>query len=128
MYNYRAKVTRVVDGDTIDLEVDMGLDITCHIRGRLTGVDTPERGEDDWFTATDMLTSLLNAAQDADGYIKISTEKTGKYGRWLVNVEGVNKALADIWPYGKKKRTNDWWSGWWAIDNIETIDHRDSIE
>ena len=36
---------------------------------------------------------------DPDGYITIKTHKTGKYGRWLVDIDNVNKALAEKWPY-----------------------------
>jgi micrococcal nuclease len=42
MFTYRAKVLRVVDGDTYDLLVDLGFSISHKIRVRLRGVDTPE--------------------------------------------------------------------------------------
>ena len=42
MYNYRAKVIRCVDGDTVDFDVDLGFKIFARIRTRLIGVDTPE--------------------------------------------------------------------------------------
>ena len=48
MYRYRAKLVRCVDGDTADIEVDLGFYMTAKIRGRLTGVDTPERGKPDY--------------------------------------------------------------------------------
>ena len=32
--------------------------------------------------------------------IVIKTEKTGKYGRWIVHIQGVTDELAKIWPYG----------------------------
>jgi micrococcal nuclease len=104
MYEYRAKVARVVDGDTVDFYVDLGFKVIIKIRGRLMRVDTPERGHSDWTKATNMCTDLLNelTAQDKDGYITIKTGKTGKYGRWLVDVDGLNNVLEDIWPYGKK--------------------------
>jgi hypothetical protein len=35
-------------------------------------------------------------------WVKIRTTKTGKYGRWLVDIEGVTDKLAEIWPYGSK--------------------------
>ena len=46
-----------------------------------------------------MLTNLLTAYSDDDGLLNIKTEKTGKYGRWLVEIEGVNSVLAEKWPY-----------------------------
>ena len=42
MYEYRCTVTRVVDGDTVDAEIDLGFDIVFKSRIRLFGVDTPE--------------------------------------------------------------------------------------
>ena len=42
MYTYKAKLDRVVDGDTIDANIDLGFDITIHKRIRLAGIDTPE--------------------------------------------------------------------------------------
>ena len=42
MYTYKAKLDRVVDGDTVDAHIDLGFDITIHKRIRLAGIDTPE--------------------------------------------------------------------------------------
>lgn len=42
MWNYRAHCTRVVDGDTYDVTVDLGFKVFHNIRLRLRGVDTPE--------------------------------------------------------------------------------------
>ena len=99
MYTYRAKLVKVVDGDTVDLDVDLGFYTTLRIRGRLIGVDTPERGHPDFLLASNTLLRLLHEHQDDEGYISIQTGKTGKYGRWLVNIDGVNESLAKVWPY-----------------------------
>jgi len=99
MYKYRAKVTRVVDGDTVDFEVDLGFNLFAKIRTRLIGVDTPERGKPLYAEATDLLKYLLALNADQEGYIIIETHKTGKYGRWLVSIENINSAMADRWPY-----------------------------
>ena len=42
MYTYKARLDRVIDGDTIDANIDLGFDITVHKRIRLAGIDTPE--------------------------------------------------------------------------------------
>ena len=43
MYEYRCKVTRVVDGDTVDVDIDLGFGVWMHKeRIRLYGIDTPE--------------------------------------------------------------------------------------
>ena len=101
MYEYRATVNRVVDGDTVDLIVDLGFNIKIKIRGRLEGVDTPERGHPDWSHATDVCKNLLQKAQanNDSEYLIVTTTKTGKYGRWIVRIEGVTDELAKRWPY-----------------------------
>lgn len=101
MYEYRAKIDRVVDGDTIDFIVDLGFYVNIKIRGRLIGVDTPERGHPDWAMAREKCISLLTsiATIDDEGlYVNIKTTKTEKYGRWLVYIDKVNDKLKSIWP------------------------------
>ncbi len=99
MYQYKAKVKRVVDGDTVDLEVDLGFNVLIKLRGRLLGVDTPERGQEDWSRATQTFGNLLSDESDEEGWVLIRTEKTGKYGRWLIDINNVNSVLAEEWPY-----------------------------
>lgn len=102
MYEYKATVDRVVDGDTVDFIVDLGFSVKIKIRTRLSGVDTPERGHVDFLLATKKCRELLNKASEAfpyEGKIVIKTEKTGKYGRWIVHIAGVTDELARIWPY-----------------------------
>ncbi len=99
MYEYRAKIDRVVDGDTVDFIVDLGFHVKLKIRGRLDGVDTPERGHPDWHLATATCEQLLAALEFENEYITIQTKKTGKYGRWIVKIDGVTDKLAERWPY-----------------------------
>ena len=101
MYTYRAKLVRCVDGDTADLDIDLGFYLTARIRGRLLGVNTPERGKPDFGLATAMLENLIASVRDGDGYFTVPTEKTGKYGRWIVDIDQVNSVLAERWPYLK---------------------------
>ena len=43
MYEYRCKITRVVDGDTVDVDIDLGFGVWLHKeRVRIYGIDTPE--------------------------------------------------------------------------------------
>ena len=57
---FRGKIMRVVDGDTVDLDVDLGFHVHTKIRGRLVGVDTPERGHRDWERATFAFANLMH--------------------------------------------------------------------
>lgn len=85
MYEYKAKVVRVVDGDTIDFDLQLGFHMTARIRTRLKGIDTPEvRGkerEEGLRSKAFVIVALNDAAE-----VVVRTHKTGKYGRWLADI------------------------------------------
>jgi len=86
-YLRRAIVVRVVDGDTIDVDVDLGFKITTHQRLRLARIDAPEvRGKErpEGLKAKNFVESMLN--MNGDGLIYIQTFKSGKYGRYIAEV------------------------------------------
>ena len=91
MYEYRASVDKVVDGDTVDLAVDLGFHITVRDRFRLNGIDTPELHDHDPAKrdaaqkAKEALTTLLASATE----VLVQTQKNegDKYGRWLVMMQ-----------------------------------------
>jgi micrococcal nuclease len=89
MYEYRVKkLINVVDGDTIDVEIDLGFDISINKRVRLAGIDTPESRTTDKFEKSLGLESKARLKQllsDAE-LIVIRTEKPNsseKFGRVL---------------------------------------------
>jgi len=89
MYEYRAMLMRVVDGDTVDLSVDLGFRVYTKLRVRLTGIDTPEvRGIErpEGLVAKAYVEAALGKNFAADFGIVIRTNKTGKYGRWLADI------------------------------------------
>jgi micrococcal nuclease len=122
MYEYRVKqVLKVVDGDTIDVVIDLGFDISYTSRVRLAGIDTPESRTTD---AREKILGLevkeyLKKALDGATDIVIRTEKVDsseKYGRilgWLfvnkqtgsLNTELVNKGYA--WSYDGGTKSKD---------------------
>ena len=100
MYEYRARLKRIVDGDTVDFDVQLGFGVNISIRTRLVGVNTPERGQANYKEAGQKLESLIRENMDEEGYNVIRTQKTGKYGRWLAEIDGnVNQEMASIWSY-----------------------------
>ena len=99
MYEYRAKLIRAVDGDTIDCEVDLGFNVFARLRFRLASVDTPERGHPGFHEATDELLELIAGVEEEDGWFPLWSEKTGKYGRWIANIEGVTDVMSWNYPY-----------------------------
>lgn len=84
MYEYRATVIRVVDGDTVDLRVDAGFGMGLNDRFRLAGIDAPERGKPGGTEATAWLTEKLNTR--AEVIIKTSKDSREKYGRYLAEI------------------------------------------
>lgn len=87
MYEYYVvEVMRVVDGDTVDLRIDLGFHLTAALRFRLLGVDTPERGKPGFREATEFTREWL-AARD---WLAARTVKTDSFGRWLAEVYDVD--------------------------------------
>jgi len=104
MYEYRAEVDRVVDGDTIDFTVDLGFHTFTKIRTRLSGVDTHETygvsHDSEEFRLGKIETEFVEEWLDDADELFIETEKTGKYGRWIAQVyndsgESLNVALIE---------------------------------
>ncbi len=89
MYEYHVKkVLAVIDGDTIDVDIDLGFDISITKRVRLAGIDTPESRTADKYEKSLGLESkaLLKQRLSAAQTIVIRTEKpdsSEKYGRVL---------------------------------------------
>jgi micrococcal nuclease len=97
MYEYACKVERVVDGDTVDVVLDLGFDILYKCRVRLYGIDTPEsrtRNKDEKARGK-MAGAFLKEAIDNGNKVVIQTklkDSRGKFGRVLgdVVVDGIN--------------------------------------
>ena len=97
MYEYACKVKRVVDGDTVDVILDLGFDVSYSCRVRLYGIDTPEsrtRDKDEKARGKMAGAFLEEAIEDGEKVV-IQTklkDSRGKYGRVLgdVVVDGVN--------------------------------------
>ena len=88
MYEYRCKVVHIVDGDTVDVDIDLGFGVWLHKeRVRLFGIDTPESRTRDLeekkygLAAKQFLTNMLD--DDNGILLKTHKDKTGKFGRIL---------------------------------------------
>ena len=124
-YNFRViKINRVVDGDTIDVTIDLGFDLYKKERVRVAGVDTPEKRTRDkeekalGLDATKWLKEKLEGAVAGDDDLIIRTELVGgvgKYGRllgWLyigdgdlsLNEEMITEGYAWAYDGGTKKK------------------------
>ena len=112
MYTYFVKsIDRIVDGDTIDISIDLGFDLTKKERVRLAGIDTPEKRtknqkeKEMGYQATEFLEMHLMEATK----LTVRTEKDGKFGRmlgWLYKTDkdtmSINQIMIDkgyAWAY-----------------------------
>ena len=102
-YEYTAAVERWIDGDTVELTVDLGFHMTVRDHFRLFGIDTPERGRPGAAEAKARAAELA----PVDSLVIITTTKADKYGRWIadlvtptgLNVSGVLLAEKLAKPY-----------------------------
>ena len=118
---YVKKVSRIVDGDTIDVDIDLGFDISFSSRVRLAGIDTPESRTTDKIEKAlgiEAKTYLKNSI-DAAKTVVIKTEKmdsSEKYGRILgwVYLDGSEKSINEkmiedghAWSYMGETKVKD---------------------
>ena len=106
MFTYAAKLIEVIDGDTVDLLIDLGFGVHVKERCRLYLIDAPEMPTDAGKAAKAYLESLIGAAT---GGLFVATrkmtrkpkEKTDKYGRYLAVLYGSSNDVEDDWSSGK---------------------------
>ena len=85
MYTYNIKLLRVIDGDTIDAEIDLGFDVKIKKRIRFMGINTPESRTRDLeekakgLAAKDRVKQLLEGSNN----IQLTSHGVGKFGRCL---------------------------------------------
>ena len=124
-YNFRVtKINRVVDGDTIDVTIDLGFDLAKKERVRIAGVDTPEKRTRDLeekalgLDATAWMKKHLEETIKGEDELTIRTELKGgmgKYGRllgWLyvgesevsLNEQMITEGYAWEYDGGTKKK------------------------
>jgi micrococcal nuclease len=103
MYEYKATIRRVVDGDTVDVTLDLGFDILYNNRIRLLGIDAPESRTRDLeekalgLAAKDRVKELCPVGSTV--ILRTTKDGKGKFGRILgeifVEEQSVNKLLVE---------------------------------
>lgn len=98
LFYYKAKVIKVVDGDTCDVCIDLGFDIHVKQRIRFYGIDTPEtRTRDKEEKARGLKAKQFVKDLIEDKEVELKVYKQGKFGRYLVDVfidgKNLNKLL-----------------------------------
>ena len=99
MFDYMVKVQRVVDGDTIDVSVDLGFDIWHNARVRMMGIDTPEsrtRNLEEKALGLASKARLKELLKGKKIRLECSKEGKGKFGRILADVVTIDKEGNEI--------------------------------
>ena len=98
MYQYEAQVLKVIDGDTLDLFIDLGFKVGFNTRIRMIGIDTPEKNFSYGQVVKQYLQQILGGKT-----IFLDVTKKDKYGRYLGVVylnkndeQSVNDKLIEI--------------------------------
>ena len=91
LYTYRATCKRVVDGDTLDLSIDLGLSTFRSERVRLYGIDTPEtygvkKDSEEYKAGLKSKQRVADLVTSRSLFVETHKDKTGKYGRYLATV------------------------------------------
>ena len=113
-YLYKINVTRVVDGDTVDAEIDLGFDIVLSKRIRLHGIDAPEtrtRDKEEKKKGLAAKKRLQEIIDEQNGVLFLKSMDKGKFGRCVgvlfeadFDFDSVNDILikeGHATPYGK---------------------------
>jgi micrococcal nuclease len=95
MFQYRATIIRVIDGDTVEALVDLGFRITTTQRLRLYGINAPELHKVAQIKAAKAAKAALEDLLPAGADVTIETSKSDDWGRWLATIikdgENINK-------------------------------------
>ncbi|MEW1565845.1 thermonuclease family protein [Streptomyces sp. NPDC093509] len=92
MYEYAARLVKVVDGDTVDLDVDLGFDIHTRQRIRLLGINCPEHGSIAGDDATAFTKQWLTE-HGPDLTLRTVKDRKEKYGRLLGTIVASTRIL-----------------------------------
>jgi micrococcal nuclease len=120
MYTYNAKVVRVIDGDTVECDIDLGFHVNIRKSVRFDGIDTPEKNSrvlSEREKAAKATARTKYALENKTVFIKTRLDDNDKYGRVLgyifetkndldnnqsFNDKLINEGLAYIYDGGKK--------------------------
>lgn len=100
MYEYRAAVLRVVDGDTVWMTVDLGFRAKIDLDLRLAGINAPELPTDKGLDAKNWLIDRLNQANPRTLTIRTfpmlsGADRDDKFGRWVAVIMDGEKNIND---------------------------------
>ena len=91
LYHYKGYIDHIVDGDTVDLLISLGLDVYAKERFRLYGIDTPEihgisHQSDEYKRGMAAMEFLVSLIGRKEVFVKTHKDEKGKYGRYLAEI------------------------------------------
>ena len=96
MWTYQARLLRVVDGDTVDLILDLGFDIHLNQRVRLAGLNAPEMNTPGGRIAKEWVANWFQAFNVGPWPYTATTQPgpaRDKYGRWIADIRAADSHL-----------------------------------
>lgn len=122
MYQYKAIITNVVDGDTFDMDIDLGFNIHIHERVRLLDIDTPEKFGDEKILGLIVKQFAINNFLNKE--VIINSDKadvaanTDSFGRWLVRVNVDGRDICSLYTsLGINKKCSNY-----SEDNVRKLE------
>lgn len=102
-FSYIGSVVRVIDADTLVLNLDLGFRVHVEIEGRINGVDAPELSTPEGKQARDQIITVVNMAQ----FVTVQSFKDHRtFARWVVDVKlnGVDDLASYLVDHGFVKQ------------------------
>jgi micrococcal nuclease len=101
LWYYRADLYRVIDGDTIEVGIDLGFRCSYRTSLRILGIDAPERRKAtmvEWHAAREYVQDWMRSASalDIEWPLRIYSQKPDSFGRWLGDVyNSIGESLSE---------------------------------
>ncbi len=91
MYEYQATLVRVIDGDTVELDIDLGMNVHVREKVRLDGINTPEifgvkKESEEYIAGLKAKVRVQLLLQNNVLVIQTTKDKKGKYGRYIAKI------------------------------------------
>jgi len=98
MYQYKCKILKVIDGDTVDVQTDLGFDIRLNMRVRLLGIDAPEMSTPEGKASRLWLIEAMPV--ESEWTLATKKDRKEKYGRylgefWQTEHQTINKMIVE---------------------------------
>lgn len=102
LYQYKARIDRVIDGDTVNLTLSLGCDVYIKERCRLYGINCPEtygvkKNSNEYKRGKEATEFVRKMVEGKEVMVRTHRDKRGKFGRYLI----------DLYPLKSKTSIND---------------------